>query len=426
MKESITWVLVLTMAAVAWAQDGSISPYSSFGVGEFSPAATIENRSMGSSAVFGDSIHINLQNPSAYGKLRVTTYALGLSNRRYNLKEGENSQELGLTNLEYLGIAFPVHPKAAIGFGIMPYSAVGYRLETIDTNAVNDTITNTFNGEGSLNRVYLSAGANPIKDLYVGASVRYNFGTLQYNRVQSVQNVQYGTRDIKESRINGFDFNYALTYTPIVYKNYRLHAYLGIDTQVNLVSQNTELLGSFQSATDQEIEQVNVDLEATGLDRTAITIPTQFSFGLGAGIDQHWFASIEYRTQDWSDFSNDFLDQDNIVYSRASSIRIGGYYVPKWDALSGFYNRMVYRAGIRFAHSGTNVNGEDIRDFGITFGLGVPIGGGSAYDLFSNLNIGFEFGRRGTTNASLVQENYTGIAIGLSLNDRWFIKRRIN
>jgi hypothetical protein len=52
--------------------------------------------------------------------------------------------------------------------------------------------------------------------------------------------------------------------------------------------------------------------------------------------------------------------------------------------------------------------------------------GGSLTDRFSNLNIGFEFGSRGTTAAQLVKENYFGIKIGLSLNDQWFIKRVIN
>jgi len=426
MKKAVIVVASLFLHLTTWAQDGSISPYSSFGIGEFRPNSTIENRSMGSLAILGDSIHINLQNPAALGNLKLTTYSIGLSNRDINLKDGTDTQKLSLSNLDYLSLAFPVHPKAAIGFGLIPYSSVGYRLQSELLNAQNDTIENTYTGSGGLNRVYLSLGVNPIPDLYVGASVRYNFGALLYDRIQTVQDVQYGTLDRRASRVNGFDFNYSASYTPIVYKDYRLYTYVGVDTQVNLISENTERIGSFNVNTGREIEFVDVDLESAGLARTSLTIPTTFSLGLGAGQDKDWFAAVEFRSQNWSDFENDFLGQENVDFGPSSSFRLGGYYIPDYDALSGFYKRVVYRAGLYLGNTGMTVNGEDISEFGITFGLGIPIGGGSLTDFFSNLNIGMEFGRRGTTSSSLVQENYSGISLGLSLNDKWFIKRRIN
>ena len=43
----------------------------------------------------------------------------------------------------------------------------------------------------------------------------------------------------------------------------------------------------------------------------------------------------------------------------------------------------------------------------------------------SNLNIGFEIGKRGQTAKGLVQENYVNFRLGLSLNDKWFKKLEI-
>jgi hypothetical protein len=45
---------------------------------------------------------------------------------------------------------------------------------------------------------------------------------------------------------------------------------------------------------------------------------------------------------------------------------------------------------------------------------------------FSNINVGFELGRRGTTDANLIEESYFKINLGLSLNARWFVKTKIN
>jgi hypothetical protein len=97
---------------------------------------------------------------------------------------------------------------------------------------------------------------------------------------------------------------------------------------------------------------------------------------------------------------------------------LGGYYIPNYNSFGNYFKRVVYRAGARFEQTGLNVNGQDINEFGISFGLGLPVG-----RLFSNANLGFEIGRRGTTDFGLIQENFFNTFISFSLNDRWFEKR---
>ena len=58
-------------------------------------------------------------------------------------------------------------------------------------------------------------------------------------------------------------------------------------------------------------------------------------------------------------------------------------------------------------------------DIGVSLGLGLPVGGSA-----SSINVGFELGKRGTTTAGLVQENYYNIYVSFSLSERWFIKRK--
>ena len=67
------------------------------------------------------------------------------------------------------------------------------------------------------------------------------------------------------------------------------------------------------------------------------------------------------------------------------------------------------------------INGSAIDEFGISFGLGLPVG-----QFFSNANIGIEIGQRGTIDNNLIEEDFVNIQIGLSLNDRWFVKRKYN
>lgn len=425
MVKNFWTALVCLITFGSYAQNGTISPYSIFGIGDVRNTGTIENRAMGGLQMYADSIHINLRNPAAYSKLRLTAYSGGISHREFRLRDNVETQRVAVTNLEYLAVGFPLAPNAGLGFGIQPYTSVGYDLVSQTTNAAGDTITNVFTGEGGLNRVFLSLGFEPIKNLSLGATLNFNFGTLDYERIQSVQNVQFGTLDRRSSRISGFDLVYAANYTPSIGEKYTLFLHAGVDTQVNLVSENSERIGSFSLQDGQEIEVIDLDLDAQNLRNTELKIPTRTTIGLGFGEEKKWFLGGEYAFQQLSTFENAFLGQENVRYDDASTLAIGGYYVPDYAALSGIFNRITYRAGLRYDQTGLIVSDKAINNFGITFGFGIPITG-TGSDRFSNLNVGFELGRRGTRAAGLVEESYLNINIGLSLNDRWFLKRRIN
>ena len=131
-----------------------------------------------------------------------------------------------------------------------------------------------------------------------------------------------------------------------------------------------------------------------------------------------WFIGAEYTDQKTSNFTNRTFDISNVEFKDASKYRIGGFYIPNYNSLGNYWQRVVYRGGFRFEETGINVNGQDINEFGISFGVGLPVG-----RLFSNVNIGFEIGTRGTKDFGLVKENFFNTFLSLSLNDRWFEKR---
>jgi hypothetical protein len=421
-KKIVLLILCLTaIASYSQSGNGTVSPYSFGGIGDFRPQTTIENQAMGGLSMYTDSIHVNLNNPAAYGKLRLVTYTAGGGHKEVKLKDFTDQESSSVTTLEYIALAFPISPKFGVGFGVLPYTAVGYNVFSQTTNVTQDTVVNQFTGDGGLNKVFVSAGYEITKNLHVGATVNFSFGNLQYQSVQSIAGVQYGTLNIRESEISGYDFNYGATYTPRIKNKYTLFSSVTVNTQANLVSSNTERLGSFSLSTGEEIEVRDVNLEPSNLRNTELKIPTTTTFGLGLGRDKKWFIGAEYSLQAVSSFRNDFIDPENIAYEDANTIRVGGYFVPDYASFTSYLKRITYRAGARTSKTGLIVNDTSINDFGITFGLGLPVGGG-----FSNMNIGFEYGKRGTTVADLIEETYFKVSVGLSFNDKWFQKRKIN
>ena len=127
----------------------------------------------------------------------------------------------------------------------------------------------------------------------------------------------------------------------------------------------------------------------------------------------------EISFQKNSNMSNRFEDFTNATFEDSQKYVIGGYYIPKFDSFSSYLSRVVYRAGFRYENTGLVIKDKSIEDYGMNFGLGLPLG-------FSKIDLGFEVGVRGTQYNNLIRENYFNLSVGLSLSDKWFKKRKID
>ena len=175
-------------------------------------------------------------------------------------------------------------------------------------------------------------------------------------------------------------------------------------------------------STGQEfaLNEIEANLEADGLRTTDLTLPTKTSFGLGIGQPRQWFVGAEYSLLKASEFSNEIVD-NNTIFEDATTISFGGFYIPKYNSFNSYFKRTVYRAGIRFEETGLKINNESINEFGISFGVGLPVG-----KQLSKVNLGFELGQRGEIANGLVKENYFNFRLSLTLNDRWFAKLKLD
>ena len=59
-------LITVVFSSLSYAQQGSSSPYSFYGIGSLKFKGTVENQSMGGLSVYSDSIHINLRNPASF------------------------------------------------------------------------------------------------------------------------------------------------------------------------------------------------------------------------------------------------------------------------------------------------------------------------------------------------------------------------
>ncbi len=434
MIKKLVIVFIVVFAIQAQAQEGTASPYSFYGIGSLKFKGTVENRSMGGLSFFTDSIHVNLRNPAGYAgnnlkiwnnESRPIKFTVGGSSSNLKLKTEGESQKTNATTFDYLALAVPMG-KFGLGFGLLPYSSVGYRLESKNDNG---TLDNRYKGEGGLNKAFIGLGYQITPSLGVGVDASYNFGNIQNSALQFAYDngepLQYFSKESNRSDLSGINLNFGLSYKTMVTDKLQLTSGLTYMPKSKITSENERFFSTVvvNAITEQEVivNIIQADLEGQNLKETDLTLPSKFSFGAGIGQPQKWFAGAEYTFQKTSEFDNPIFTANNAEFVDASTIALGGYYIPNYNSFSSYWDRIVYRAGVNFENTGLKINNETINEFGISFGVGLPVG-----NIFSNANIGFEIGKRGTTKADLIEENFMNLQISLSLNDRWFQKRKYN
>jgi len=410
MIQRILVIILVCITSTTIAQEATSSPYSYFGIGSLNFRGTVENRSMAGLSVYSDSVHLNLQNPSGIAHLKLVTFAVG-GTHKYITQETTNDSGSGSsTSVNYLAMGIPLTDRIGAGFGILPLTSVGYNLQG---DSEDGSIQNR--GAGGMNKVYLNLAYRINDNFSVGIDANYNFGNIINSTLLSNPDVEFATRETNSSNLSGFSVNLGATYRRMVTDKLELFSSLTYTPETRLDSENFR---QFASVFVPSAEfQIDVDVREVDIDDSVLTLPSQISFGVGIGAPRKWFVGAEFSTQDNSEFSNRTFSLDNVEFSTVSRYKIGGFYVPRHSALSGYLNRVTYRAGVRYEDTGLRINSENINEFGITFGVGLPVG-----RMFSNFNIGFEVGSRGTTNNGLVKENFFNTIISLSLNDKWFIK----
>ncbi len=427
MKRIIIVVCTLFISIVSFAQVNNSSAYSFFGTGDKNNQTTVEHLSMGGVGVsFHDSYHLNFLNPAAISSIKSTNYSIALEKVSLTVKDNIASQKGAYSFLSYLAVGIPLSDKAGFSFGLLPNSSVGYSLTTTVKDS-NDNITESlyYNGNGGTNKVFVNFGYNLFRDFSVGLQGNYIFGNIDNSAINQKQSVALATKYQTISNIKGYALSLGFIYDKKLSEKVNMHLGANFDFESNIKTEGNEYFYSlFYSSGAESPRDTILNAKSKG----TIKSPLKTNLGVGFGKESKWYAGLDYSFQNALNIKGDVLSNfTKMAYDKYTKIAIGGFYIPKFNSITNYWQRVTYRAGIKFENTGLMVdalgNGTDykpINDFGISFGVGLPMG-----KQLSNLNLGFEVGKRGKTSSGLVQENYFKFRVSLSLNDKWFKKRQI-
>ena len=428
MINKILVAFLLLTSVTFLAQRTNSSPYSYFGIGEEFSETTVEQSSMGGIGVaFNHYKYLNFTNPAAYSDLRYTTYSFGILNNDLTVKSGTSTQNVNSTSLSYFALAFPIGNKAGLSIGLQPVSSIGYSL----TNSLTDdngelSEISSFSGNGGVNRVYSSFGIKVAKGFSVGLEADYNFGNVDNSILNRRSNVSLGTKFDEITVIEGASVKLGVQYQKELKNKLILNAgaTFKLGNSLNVTGDDYLYSLTFNGSGSESPRDTVSSNKIDG----KFNLPLKSIVGVGIGRSDKWYAGLEYENQEAISTTGLVASTSGAYrYGSSNRISLGGFYLPKINSISNYWNRVTYRAGARFEKSGLMVDGSGnntnftpIDDFGISFGLGLPL------QRLSSVNLGFEFGKRGTTNNNLIEENYFNFRLSLSLTDKWFEKRKID
>ena len=312
------------------AQSGSASPYSSAGLGERNFNGTQATRHMGGLDVFTDSIHANLNNPASYGFLKVTTYSVGIHYRNTNLASLSENRDADDASLDYLAVSIPAG-KFGFGFGIIPYSSVGYKIEALSSNTDGGlNLFNRYEGQGGINQTYFSVGVPLASFLSIGASAQYNFGNLFYRTGQYIEGIENGTFLTNQSSVSGFNYQLSAQANIPIQKKYLLQGMFSFQPEASLKSVNDRIFYTQSISSETIVDFQEINLASQGLDETALEVSATTKLGMGFGENKKWFLGIQRNITKSANFKNDFFKRTNIDYKDAKQLSVGGFFIPNY------------------------------------------------------------------------------------------------
>ena len=406
---------LLTITAAASAQNGVMTPYSSFGYGILSDHATSSQRAMGGVGyAMNSGRQINVMNPASYAAIDTLTFLfdMGIDVTVLNQSETIDETTRRETNfgggLDYVTMQFPLGRYMGASVGVVPYSSVGYSFGSEIANGVDSR-----QGSGSISELYVGVAGRPFKGFSIGANVSYLFGTI-LNDTYAIADAGYSTLYQKQLEVRDYHLNFGAQYSFDFRGNDRLSLGLTYSPEKTLLGNARMIYYDTQSDSKPQ------ETDAHKL-RHNYSLPETWGAGICYTFDRKLMLEFDYTYQPWSKAKFRGFDGENVEgrFADRTKYALGMQFTP--NQRGRYMSRVQYRAGLYYNNDYLMIRDNRLREYGVTAGFGFPV------PVFKTIvSLGFEWKRRQAHPNPLIKENYFNITLGINFNEMWFDQRKIN
>lgn len=419
------------------AQVNSYSPYSSLGLGYLYGSGSIFNLSMGGLGVSTSSLYnVNYINPATYGHLSSTAFEIGSISSFSKLSQRSLEQNNFISGLTNISLGFPISNRLGFAVALIPYTSVGYNVvnETPSNNEDIGLLNYTYSGSGGINKLLFGIGGkiidNMLKtDISAGFNLNYLFGPINRVSELSIENSIVEFREQNSLFIGDVSFDFGLLISHSL-KDYTINLATKFSPEATLTTSKNIFNHTYISS--GELESFLDTIFYTQGDKGDINMPLAYSLGLSLASNSDWLIGIDYNYTNWENYSE--IGESIGYMNNKNEFIFGGSFIPKKTDIHNYLNRIEYRFGFSYA-SGyidlsevSGVLSDDshlLQDMSISLGFALPMN-----RVTSKVNLGFKYGFRGALNQALdnstnIKERYFNLYMAMTLNEKWFKKRKI-
>lgn len=423
LKQTLCALLVMVFSGVAVAQNNTNSPYTRYGYGDLSDQYFGNSKAMGGIAYgLRDGSQINALNPASYTAIDSLTFLFegGLSLQNMNLSDNGVKVNAKNSSLDYLAMQFRMRRWLAMSIGLLPYSNVGYNLsQTTEASEGVPYQVKSLSGDGGLHQLYVGVGAKPFKNFSIGVNVSYFWGDITRSLTQSYPTTSnsYAYTDATAISVSDYKLDFGVQYTINLNKKHSVTLGAVYSPKHNL--KNT----AYQQWTKQNISNTqDYTTNTTDLD-LKMGIPTSYGAGVTYNYDRRLTIGADFTMQEWSKvaYKTDVNTlQDVFDYCNRTKVSVGAEYMPSYVGRS-YLAHIKYRVGGYFSNPYYQINGKRAtREYGVTAGFGLPVPRSR-----SIISLSGQFVRVKGLETNMVNENIFRVSIGLTFNQRWFSKSKV-
>ena len=412
--------MIFVMAGGIFAQSDISSPYSRFGLGTMDKNRTNTiMQGMGgiSNAMSGKHL-LNNSNPASYAEMDSLTFLFdaGFYMKYVTYRTTDASEKGSNASFDYFDLGFGVTKWLKMGLGVAPYSNRAYTSTASFDFQYPYSID--YEGTGGLNKLYWANGFKIYKGLSLGFKLNYIFGNVTDETTLYFPDEIYfhNERRTINLRFSDLTFDLGLMYKQDLGKDHSITfgATYGLPANMN-AHRNVFIRTMIKGYGSNNENPIDTILYRKG-EKVSVKYPQSIGAGITLQKNERWLVGVDFNWSNWSSFTMNGVS-DSLQDSW--NIAVGGCYTPFNTSVSSYFRKVTYRAGFHYDQTFFNIYGTSINKYGVTFGLGLPIP-----RAMTSLNVAVEFGKMGTVKNSLIQESYFNLSFGISLRDRWFVKRR--
>ena len=409
--------LFIMGAVAANAQSSTNSPYTRYGLGELSDQAFAHNAAIGGIGyALRSSEQINVMNPASYSAVDSLSFMfdIGMGLKSSNYQENGYKTNAKNASFDYLAMQFRLHPRVGFAVGFTPYSNVGYKFSrTSDIENSDDvTLTNTFYGDGGLQQIFGGIGFKILDNLSIGANVGYLYGEIDYQTLATLSNGGDQTTTYNNISINSYIANFGLQYTQKLSKTDKVTLGLVYGLGHDLKSTETKGIQVTDGSSYSELTEETI--------KDSYGIPSTFGAGLTWQHKQNLTVGADYTLQQ---FENVKYDNSTDFYKNRTRIGAGIEYMPSLYGRN-YLSRIRYRAGAYYSSSYMKLPEYDgPKEWGVSAGFGLPL---HLFQRNTVLSITGQYVRVLPSVKGMLSENRFILKLGLTFNEHWFMKWRVN